>query len=66
MNYKFVNMKYRPLVHDVKCGNKVVIPAGTKFVKIAFRQSHLLRYDEDKQCYVHMNVYLYKGKLYHA
>ena len=65
MNYRFVDMGYRPLKHDVKCKNKVVIPAGTKFVKIAFRQSHLTRFDENDEL-VPLNVYLYKGKIYHA
>lgn len=42
---KFVRLT-QPLKFDVKCGSKVVIPAGTENVKIAYRASHLTRYDE--------------------
>lgn len=62
----FYNMGSRPLEFDVKCGSKVVIPAGTKNVKIAFRQSHLTRLDEATGNIVNLNVYIYKGKVYHA
>lgn len=62
----FYNMGPRPLEFDVKCGSKVVIPAGTKNVKIAFRQSHLMRFDEKLGRFVNLNVYIYKGKVYHA
>ena len=51
---------------DVKCGSKVVIPAGTTGVKIAFGQSRLKRYDENSEKYVPMNVYIYKDRIYHA
>lgn len=69
--YHFYNMGSRPLVYDVKCGTRIAIPAGTKNVKIAFGQSHLRRWDEDKQKFVPMNVYLWKKpgvgmKLVHA
>ena len=63
---KFINMKNRPLAFDVYCGSKIVIPAGALNVKIAFRQSHLQRWDEAKQMFVPMNVYIYKGNVYHA
>lgn len=63
---KFVKMRNRPLVHDVKCGHTIVIPKGTRNVDIAFRQSHLTRIDEETRCLVKLNVYRYKGKLYHA
>lgn len=63
---KFFNMGDRPLEHDVKCNAKVVIPAGTTGVKIAFRQSHLTRWDENLQKCVPMNVYIWKGHVYHA
>ena len=56
-SYKFYNMGSNGLKHDVMCGTGVAIPAGTKNVKIAFRQSHLRRWDEEKQRYVPMNVY---------
>lgn len=62
----FYNMGSRPLEFDVKCGSKVVIPAGTKNVKIAFRQSHLERFDEELGRFVNLNVYICKGKVYHA
>ena len=70
-SYKFVNMGNRGLIHDVKCGSKVVIPAGTKYVRIAFRQSHLQRFDEELQRWINMNVYrVYKPgvgwRMYHA
>lgn len=63
---RFYNMKSRPLEFDVKCGSKVVIPAGAKNVKIAFRQSHLKRFDETLGHFVNLNAYIYKGKIYHA
>lgn len=66
MSYRFVNMGTRPLAHDVRCNTKIVIPAGTRGVRIAFRQSHIFRWDEAEKKFVPMNVYLYKGKLYHA
>ena len=62
---KFVMMR-EPLKFDVKCGSKVVIPAGTSNVKIAFRQSHLKRYDDVHNRWVNMNVYIWKGSVYHA
>lgn len=69
-SYKFYNMGSTGLKHDVMCGTGVAIPAGTKNVKIAFRQSHLRRWDEEKQKYVPMNVYMAKingvVKLIHA
>lgn len=63
---KFYNMGNKPLAYDVKCGKKVVIPIGATNVKIAFRQSHLNRWDDKLQRFVKMNVYIYKGKVYHA
>lgn len=70
-SYKFYNMGSRGLEHDVKCGSKVVIPAGMKNVRIAFRQSHLTRFDEDLQKWVNLNVYLVHQpgvgmRMYHA
>lgn len=64
--YRWFNMGNRPLEHDVMSGNGVLIPAGTKRVKIAFRQSHLTRIDEATGKRVKMNVYMWKNKLYHA
>lgn len=61
---KFLKLK-QPLKFDVKCKSKVVIPAGAKNVEIAFRQSHLSRWDEDSQQFVNLNVYRYKNRLYH-
>ena len=63
MSYKFTRIK-RPLAYAVYCNTKVVIPKGATGVKIAFRQSHLRRLDEYGNS-VPMNVYLWKGKLYH-
>ena len=63
---KFVKMRNRPLAFDVKNGSTIVIPKGTTGVEIAFRQSHLTRIDEETGCIVKLNVYRYKGKLYHA
>lgn len=63
---KFYNMGIKPLVYDVKCNSKIVIPAGATGVKIAFRQSHLKRWDDVLNKFVKMNVYIYKGKVYHA
>lgn len=64
--YNFYDMGDKPLAFDVKCKTKVVIPAGTKGVKIAFGQS--------RQTYVNsfgkvrnMNVYMAPdGQVYHV
>ena len=64
-SYHFINMRSRPLAYPVMCGKGVAIPAGTVGVRIAFGQSHLRRWDEEKQQFVPMNVYCYKGHLYH-
>lgn len=61
---KFIPMKHG-LKHSVYCGSTVVIPKGTKGVKIAFRQSHLWRKDEETGKLVRMNVYMHKGHCYH-
>lgn len=58
-SYRFYNMGSKPLAYPVMCGRGVAIPAGTTGVKIAFGQSSLRRWDEDKQKYVPMNVYLW-------
>jgi hypothetical protein len=54
------------LKYDVYCGSKCVLPAGTPDVKIAFRQSHLRRYDKCAKRFVPMNVYMHKGAVYHV
>lgn len=58
-SYKFYNMDKRALGYPVMCGKGVAIPAGATGVRIAFGQSHLQRWDEGKQKYVPMNVYLW-------
>lgn len=63
---KFYDMADKPLKHGVYCNSKCVIPKGAIGVKIGFRQSHLKRFDQDKQKFVPMNVYIWKGKMYHA
>lgn len=63
---KFYDMGDKPLAFDVKCKNAVVIPAGTRNVQIAFRRSHLQRWDEETQKMVNLNIYLYRGRMYHA
>ena len=72
---KFYNMKDRPLAFDVfNTNGKVAIPAGTFNVKIAFKQSPLVR-DVDGNIYrsdivpyggKRLNVYLYHGSVYHG
>lgn len=64
-SYHFINMHSRPLAYPVMCGRGVAIPAGTTGVRIAFGQSHLRRWDEARQKFVPMNVYCYRGRLYH-
>ena len=54
------------LKFPVRCGIAVAIPEGATGVQIAFRQSHLRRFDEDLGRDVPMNVYRYKGREYHA
>ena len=63
MSYKFVCMN-RPLDYAVYQGKKMVIPAGATGVRIAFRQSPFKRPSKygDEQ----MNVYLYRGHVWHA
>ena len=63
---KFQNMGNRPLEYAVYCKTKEVIPAGATGVKIAFRQSHLTRWDNNLKQHVKMNVYIWKGNVYHA
>lgn len=63
---KFYDMGEKPLQFDVIVRGKIVIPKGTKHVKIAFRQSHLTRFNEETQMTERLNVYLYRGKVYHA
>ena len=63
---KFYNMGSKPLEYPVYCNTKVVIPAGATNVKIAFRQSHLTRWDDVLKQRVKMNVYIWKGNVYHA
>ena len=63
---KFFNMDKKPLEYPVYCNTKVVIPAGATGVKIAFRQSHLTRWDDALKQRVKMNVYIWKGHVYHA
>lgn len=65
-SYHFYNMGNRPLAYPVRSGNKTVIEAGSKYVKIAFGQSSLMYKDPITGKSKHMNVYLHKGKLYHA
>ena len=62
---KFVNMGNRPLNHDVRSRKTIVIPKGTRNVEIAFRQSHLTRFDKESGRIVKLNVYRYNGKTYH-
>mgnify|MGYP003391358962 CR=1 FL=1 len=63
---KFVNMGAKPLAFDVKVGRKVVIPKGTTGVKIAFRASPITYVHPETGKTVCFNVYMYKGKCYHA
>lgn len=65
-SYRFYNMGERPLAFPVRCNNVTVIPAGTPHVRIAFGQSSLKYKDPETGRVRNMNVYLYKGKLYHA
>lgn len=62
---KFVKMN-KPLEYPVYNGKTVVIPAGAKNVKIAFRQSHLTRFDENTNKTVPLNVYIYGSSVIHA
>lgn len=61
---RFVRMT-RPLDYPVYCGKAEVIPAGATGVAIRFRASHLSRLDENGQR-VPLNVYYWKGRVYHA
>lgn len=63
---KFYNMKNKPLKYNVYNGKSIAIPEGSTGVKIAFKQSHLRRFDENLNKWIPMNVYIYKGKIIHA
>lgn len=63
LDFKMYN---KPLQHPVFCGKTCVIPAGAKGVEIAYRQSHLTRYDKVLRRNVRLNVYRYNGKIYHV
>jgi len=62
---KFIKMQ-KPLKYDVKCGNKVVLPAGTEDVYIKFRGSRLTYVCPQTGKTERMNVYLHHGKCYHG
>ena len=65
-NRRRVVLLTKPLQYPVYCGSKCVIPAGATGVSIIFRGSHLTRFDENAGEEVRMNVYLYRGRVYHA
>lgn len=64
---KFIRMA-QPLKYDVCVGRnrKVVIPAGTPHVEIAFKQSPFKYFDKEKNKHVPFNVYRINGQLIHA
>jgi len=62
---RFIKMQ-KPLMYDVKCRNKVVLPAGTEGVYIKFRGSWLTYTNPETGKTEHMNVYMHKGKCYHG
>lgn len=61
----FIRMA-RPLEFPVRCGRRVVIPAGAEGVYISFRTSHLRRIDEATGETVPMNRYIWRGRLIHS
>lgn len=63
---KFYNMGKRPLEHPVRCNSKTVIPAGATNVKIAFGASPFTYVHPDTGKLKHLNVYIYKNRMYHA
>ncbi len=65
-SYKFTSMGNKPLAYPVYCNNAIVIPAGATGVKIAYRQSHVTYIHPKTGQLTHMNVYLWRGRLYHA
>lgn len=62
---KFVAMK-RPLEHPAIRNGKVLIPAGATGVKIAFRQSPFTFFNEKTQRRQHLDVYIWKNRMYNA
>lgn len=59
-------MKWRNisvLEHDIKRGNKTVIKAGTKNVKVAFRSASWTFENENGELQ-RGNLYKYRGKIY--
>lgn len=63
---KFYNMGERPLERPVFVGKKLVIPVGATHVKIAFRQSPFTYINKITGKRERFNVYMWKGKYYHA
>ena len=63
---KFYNMGDRPLEYPVRCGSKIVIPAGAKHVKIAFGASPFTYIHPATSKVTHLNVYIWKNRMYHA
>lgn len=64
--YHFINMGNKPLefpVHGLH--NTILIPAGTKYVEIAFRASHLT-YRTSSGKIEHMNVYRWRGRIFYG
>ena len=56
----------RPLDYPVMEGKAIVIPKGAMGVKIAYRQSPMKYFNHKTNEWIHMNVYKYQGKTYHA
>ena len=63
---KFYNMGERPLNYPVRCGSKIVIPAGATHVKIAYGASPFTYRHPETGKFKHLNVYIWKNRMYHA
>jgi len=69
-SYNWYDMGNTPLkypVHgDGAMGKTIVIPAGARHVKIAFKQSWMKWYDETTGTWKKMNVYDWNGHIWHG
>ena len=61
MKNAWYNMGKRPLAYDVREPHgKIVIPAGTRFVSIKFRASHIKYKNPETGKMTRLNIYYWK------
>ena len=61
MKSTWYNMGAKPLAYDVREPHgKIAIPAGTKYVSIKFRASHIKYKDPKTGKWTNLNIYYWK------